>query len=126
MKIGRDVVIADGFYVNKHTGLVFGRHLELDSHNGCSAPLYCYNRSWRFTALFNTYSIALEDQYETLQIFEALENIWEREKKKYNRVYFLSQRLLLQEITNRLGIMSTQPPKVPPFDTQGSWVDRDA
>ena len=88
MKIGRDVVIADGFYVNKHTGLVFGRHLELDSHNGCSAPLYCYNRSWRFTALFNTYSIALEDQYETLQIFEALENIWEREKKKYNRVYF--------------------------------------
>ena len=112
----RDLVIAEGFYVNQHTGVICGRHLELDSHNSCSAPLYYYNRSWRFTALFNTYSIAREDQYETLQAFEALEKVWEREKKKYDRVNFLSQRLLLQEITKRLDIPSTQPRKRPISD----------
>ena len=115
-KIDRDLIIDDGFYVNKYTGQIHGRHLELDSHNGSSAPLYYYNRSWRFTALFTTYSIAREDQYETLQVFEALEKVWEREKKKYNRVYFLSQRLLLQEITKRLDIPSTQPRKRPISD----------
>ena len=115
-KRNRDLVIEDGFYVNIHTGQVLGRHLELDSHNGCSSPLYYYNRSWRFTALFNTYSIAREDQYETLRFFEGLEKVWERVKKKYNRVYFLSQRLLLQEITKRLDIPSTQPRKRPISD----------
>ena len=115
VELGR-AVIEDGFYVDPETGIVLGRYLELDSHSGNSAPLYYYNRSWRFTALFSAYSIPLEHQYQTLRYFELLEEVWEREKSKYKRVYFLSQRLLLQEITKRLDIPSTQPAKRPISD----------
>jgi hypothetical protein len=115
VEFGR-TVIEDGFYVCPDTGIVKGRYLELDAHSGNSAPLYYYNRSWRFTALFSAYSIPLEHQYQTLRHFELLEKVWEREKSKYTRVYFLSQRLLLQEITKRLTIPSTQPPKRPISD----------
>ena len=113
--LGR-AVIEDGFYVDPETGLVLGRSLELDSHSGSASPLYYYNRSWRFTSLFSAYSIPLEYQHQTLHYFELLEEVWEREKSKYKRVYFLSQRLLLQEITKRLDIPSTQPAKRPISD----------
>ena len=111
-----NTVIEDGFYVDPLTGIVRGRYLELDSHSGSNSPLYYYNRSWRFTALFSTYSIPLQHQCITLGYFEKLEKVWERVKSKYKRVYFLSQRLLLQEITQRLGITSTQPQKRPISD----------
>ena len=110
-------VIEDGFYVCPDTGIVKGRYLELDSH-GKSSPLYYYNRSWRFTALFSTYGIPLQHQNQTLRYFELLEKVWERVKADYRRTYFLSQRLLLQEITRRLGIPSTQPTKRPISDTR--------
>ena len=109
-------VVEDGFYVDQYTGIVKGRYLELDSHSGSNAPLYYYNRSWRFTALFSIYSVPLQHQYNTLRHFEALEQVWERVKTDYCRVYFLSQRLLLQEITKRLGIPTSQPTKRPISD----------
>ena len=119
VKTTRDLgrpAIEDGFYVDRETGIVLGRYLELDSHSSSNAPLYYYNRSWRFTALFSAYSIPLQHQHQTLRYFELLEKVWERMKSNYHRVYFLSQRLLLQEITKRLGIPSTQPTKRPISD----------
>ena len=50
------------------------------------------------------------------QCFEAIERVWEQEKSKYTRVYFLTQKLLLQEICPRLRIPSTQPTKRPISD----------
>ena len=51
-----------------------------------------------------------------MQCFEALEKVWEDTKEKYIRVYFLTQKLLLQEITIRLGIPSTQSSSRPISD----------
>ena len=112
--LGRSV-IEDG-YVDRETGIVTGRYLELDSHSCSNAPLYFYNRSWRFTALFSAYSVPLKHQCQTLRYFESLEEVWERVKSKYKRVYFLSQRLLLQEITKRLDIPTKQPTRRPISD----------
>ena len=108
--------IVDGFYVELDTGIIRGRHLELDNNTGSYSPIYYYNRSWRFIGLFNLYAISVFDQSTTLKYFENLERAWEETKSKYNRVYFLTQKLILQEITNRLSIWSTQPPKRPISD----------
>ena len=51
-----------------------------------------------------------------LKCFEELEKAWEKVKGNYTRVYFLTQKLLLQEICTRLNIKSTQPPKRPISD----------
>ena len=52
----RTCVVVDGFYVDPNTGIVKGRHLDLDDNvRGHFCPLYYYNRSWRFIGLFNMY-----------------------------------------------------------------------
>ena len=109
-------VIVDGFYLDED-GVLLGPALDLDiNRKGPYSPLYYYNRSWRFIGLFNVFSIPLRQQGTVLDYFEALETVWEDTKGKYTRVYFLTQKLLLQEITRRLGIPSTQPPGRPISD----------
>ena len=101
--------IADGFYLDE-VGVVLGRCIDLDINmRGTYSPLYYYNRSWRFIGLLNVYQVPIRCQGRVLQCFEALEKVWEDTKDKYDRVYFLTQKLLLQEITKRLVIPSTQP-----------------
>ena len=110
-------LIIDGFYVDPDTGIVKGRHLDLDDNlRGHFSPLYYYNRSWRFIGLFNTFNIHFLEQGAVLKAFEAVERAWEKEKDKYTRVYFLTQKLLCQEICRRLDIESTQDPKRPISD----------
>ena len=109
--------VVDGFYVETVSGVVRGRCLELDANvNNFFSPLYSYNRSWRFVGLFSQYKINIYEQRVTLQAFEALEKVWENEKQNYTRVYFLTQKLILQEITQRLGIATTQPTARPISD----------
>ena len=56
-------LVVDGFYVDPETGIVKGRHLDLDDNvRGHFCPLYYYNRSWRFIGLFNMYDISFRDQ----------------------------------------------------------------
>ena len=107
----RNCTVVDGFYVDTETGIVCGQYLDLDANNGSAAPIYYYNRSWRFVALFNNYNISLPNQTVALDYFEALEKVWEKEKKNYTRVYFLTQKVILQEICKRLSIPSSQPAK---------------
>ena len=108
-------VIEDNFYIDKD-GVLLGSCYDLDSNTGAYNPIYYYNRSWRFIGLFNVYQIPLQCQGIVLQRFEALESVWEDTKDQYSRVYFLTQKLLLQEITRRLGIPSTQSPDRPISD----------
>ena len=108
--------IEDGFYLDE-VGVVMGRCIDLDINvRGPYSPLYYYNRSWRFIGLFNVYQIPIQCQGRVLQCFETLESAWEDTKEKYDRVYFLTQKLLLQEITRRLDIPSSQSPKRPISD----------
>jgi len=101
-----DLIVEDGFFVDPATGLLHGRYLELDANNGNYCPIYFYNRSWRFIGLFHRHGIHVRDQAQTLKMFEALECVWEKQKQKYNRTYFLTQTLILREIVTRLGIAS--------------------
>ena len=112
----RECLIEDGHYIDRDTGEVLGRHLDLDDNSGSCCPLYYYCRSWRFIGLFNLYNIRIRDQNKTLRYFEALETAWEEVKKNYTRVYFLTQKLILRQICQRLGIFSTQPDKRPISD----------
>jgi hypothetical protein len=110
------VVVEDGYYINTRTGHVLYQCCELDDNNGYFQPLYHYNRSWRFVSLFHEFQIPIESQRILLRTFELLERVWEETKSKYKRVYFLTQKVLLQEITRRLCIASTQPTKRPISD----------
>ena len=113
----RTCIVVDGFYVDPETGIVKGRHLDLDYNTrGHFCPLYYYNRSWRFIGLFNMFKISFEDQSVVLKYFEDIEKAWEQAKENYDRVYFLTQKLLLQEICKRLDIPSSQSPKRPISD----------
>ena len=113
-KLHKTCLVIDGFYVDPDTGIVKGRHLDLDDNvRGHFCPLYYYNRSWRFIGLFNLYNISFQEQGTVLKHFEAVERAWEAEKEKYDRVYFLT---LLQTICLRLDIVTTQDPKRPISD----------
>ena len=112
----RRCILEHGMYVHPDTGLLLGRHLELDMKKGPYAPIYHYNRSCRFVGLFFMFEIDIRRQGECLKMFEAIEKVWEDTKAKYTRVYFLTQKLCLQEITTRLGIPSSQPEKRPIAD----------
>ena len=117
--IRRTCVVEDGLYVDPNTGILKGRHIDLDDNTrGHFCPLYYYNRSWRFIGLFNTYNISFRNQTIVLKSFEDIESAWELTKDAYDRVYFLTQKLLLQEICKRLDIPTTQSPKRPISDAR--------
>ena len=52
-RMQRYCTVVEGFYVDTNTGIVCGRHLDLDTNTGSAAPIFYYNRSWRFIGLFN-------------------------------------------------------------------------
>ena len=104
-----NAIVEDGFYIDPETGTVLGPAVVLDQSNGAYQPIFYYNRSWRFCNLFWLYQIDIADQSIALRIFERLETIWEDVKHNYKRTYFLTQKLILQEITKRMCIASTQP-----------------
>lgn len=112
----RRCILEGGYYVHPDTGVLLGRHLELDMNKGPYAPIYHYNRSCRFISLFFQFHIDIRQQGECLKTFETIEKVWEETKSKYTRVYFLTQKLVLQEITTRLHIPSTQPKTRPISD----------
>lgn len=105
----RYAILEHGLYLHPETGVLLGRHLELDMNKGPYAPIYHYNRSCRFIGLFFLYHIHITRHSECLRQFEAIEQVWEDTKSKYTRVYFLTQKLCLQEICSRLSIPSSQP-----------------
>ena len=116
-RLHRTCIVIEGFYVDPYTGLLRGRHLDLDDNvRGHFCPIYYYNRSWRFIGLFNLFKLSFPDQNTVLKYFENIEKAWEQVKGKYTRVYFLTQKLILQEICKRLSIQSTQDPKRPISD----------
>ena len=110
----RSVIVEDGFCIDIATGVVVRPHIELDQNTGAYQPIFYYNRSWRFCNLFWLYRVDIADQGVVLRLFERLERIWEDVKHTYKRSYFLTQKLILQEITKRMCIASTQP-KVRPI-----------
>lgn len=116
-RLHRTCIVVEGFYVDPNTGEIRGRHLDLDDNvRGHFCPLYYYNRSWRFIGLFNMFELTFPAQNIVLRYFENIEEAWEKTKDKYTRVYFLTQKLILQEICKRLSIASTQNPKRPISD----------
>ena len=39
-RMQRNCTVVEGFYVDRTTGVVCGRHLELDTNSGSAAPIY--------------------------------------------------------------------------------------
>ena len=93
----------EGFIVSD-TGVVIRRHLEPDTYNRDSAPLYVYNRSVRFRELCVKH-VDYESIGEIMKIFVAMEDLWAKDIKRYSatRKYFLSQKLLLKQIALYIG-----------------------
>ena len=56
-KMHKYCLVEDGFYVDPKSGVLMGRHLDLDLNTmGHYSPLYYYNRSWRFIGLFSVFT----------------------------------------------------------------------
>ena len=73
-----------------------------------------YNRSQRFQHLLSPSGVSRKDHEAVLRTFEALEGAWKTTRDDYlPRKYFLSQRVCLDLICNKLGICKrarTKPP----------------
>lgn len=94
----------EGFLISE-TGVLIRRNLEPDTYNRDSAPLYVYNRSVRFRELCNQH-VDYESIRAIMRIFVAMEDLWQRDIKRYSdtRKYFLSQKLLLKQIALYIGV----------------------
>lgn len=106
----QQLIIEDGLVFDSSTGILIRRELVLDE--GCygyCAPLYTYDRTNRFSCLLSPSGVPLERRGLVIRVFEQLEQQWEATKEKYDRKYFLSQKLVLRQITTRLGISCTLP-----------------
>ena len=92
-----------GLRVCRETGLVLGSNLHIDECDYTKSPLFIYNRSVRFEELAWRSGVCPSRIKEVLLYFSHIERIWEDNKSKFARKYFLTQRLLLQEICARIG-----------------------
>ena len=94
----------EGFIISE-TGVIIRRNLEPDTYNRDSAPLYVYNRSVRFRELCMKH-VDYEAIRDIMRIFVAMEDLWQRDIKRYSdtRKYFLSQKLLLKQIALYIGV----------------------
>ena len=103
-------LVEEGLIVNATTGVVQGPNLVLDAGPyGYCAPLYTYDRTNRFACLLMPAGVPIESRHLVVRVFEQLEKLWESLKSSYTRKYFLSQKLVLREITKRLGITCDLP-----------------
>ena len=95
--------IIDGFVVDVTTGVVHGQYLAIDDQDYTKQPLFIYNRSVRFEDLVWRNRVPGPHIKDVLTLFTSLETVWEAHKSSFNRKYFLTQRLLLQEICRIVG-----------------------
>lgn len=95
-----DVVVEDGFLIDRATGRVLRRELTLDNCKPYDHhPIYVYCRATRFESLIMRTGVPLDKQVFCLKVFCELEKAWLNDKKLLrNRTYFLSQRLVLSQI----------------------------
>ena len=95
--------VVSGFRVCPETGIVLGSNLHIDECDYTKSPLFIYNRSVRFEELAWRSEVPAHRIAHVLAYFAHIERIWEDNKSKFDRKYFLTQRLLLQEICARIG-----------------------
>ena len=101
--VERECIVVDGFRVDPATGLVAGQYLCIEEHDYLKQPLFIYNRSVRFEDLVWRCEVPAASRARVLEFFCLLEQIWEAHKDEFPRKYFLTQRLLLQEICKICG-----------------------
>ena len=101
--VERECIVVDGFRVDPATGVVVGPYLCNEQHDYLKQPLFIYNRSVRFEDLVWRCEVPPASRARVLEFFSLLEQIWESNKDKFPRKYFLTQRLLLQEICKICG-----------------------
>ena len=101
--VERECIVVDGFRVDPETGLVAGQYLCIEEHDYLKQPLFIYNRSVRFEDLVWRCEVPPAHRARVLEFFCLLEQIWEAHKDEFPRKYFLTQRLLLQEICKICG-----------------------
>ena len=98
-----DFIVIDGFRVDPNTGVVAGPYLHIETHDYLKQPLFIYNRRVRFEDLVWRWEVPPPNRGRVLELFALLEQVWEAHKDKFPRKYFLTQRLLLQEICKICG-----------------------
>jgi hypothetical protein len=96
-------IVVDGFHVDPVTGEVAGPYLCIEQNDYLKQPLFIYNRSVRFEDLVWRCRVPPAHRARVLELFGLLEQIWEAHKDEFPRKYFLTQRLLLQEICKICG-----------------------
>ena len=99
----REYIVVDGFRVDPGTGEVICQYLCIEQPDYLKQPLFIYNRSVRFEDLVWRCEVPPASRARVLEFFSLLEQIWESNKDKFPRKYFLTQRLLLQEICKICG-----------------------
>ena len=108
--IEKELISEEGFVFEAHTGRVVRRQLVLDEGPyGYCAPLYTYDRTNRFSCLLSPCGVPLPKRGLIIRVFEQMEAQWESTKEKYERKYFLSQKLVLRELCQRLGVPCNLP-----------------
>lgn len=95
--------VLDGFLVDVSTGVIKGPYLHIEEVNYTNQPLFIYNRSVRFEDLVWKSQVPGPFIKDVLLTFCLIETVWEAHKEEFNRKYFLTQRLLCQEICKMLG-----------------------
>ena len=102
-RVPNKLFVVDGFVVDLDTGDVHGQYICVDTCSYTNQPLFIYNRSVRFEELVWKSQVPGPFIPRVLQVFSVLEQVWEKHKSSFERKYFLTQRLLLQEICRLLG-----------------------
>ena len=103
-------VCVEGMMLNPQTGIVLRCDLSLDAGPyGYCAPIYTYDRTNRFSCLLMPSGVPMCSRHLVIRVFEQLEKLWEDTKTKYERKYFLSQKLVLREVCRRLGVKCNLP-----------------
>ena len=96
-----NTVLVDGLVLDVSTGVVLRADLSLDAGPyGFCAPIYTYDRTNRFSCLLMPSGVPMNSRHLVIRVFEQLEKLWEDTKEKYERKYFLSQKLVLREATH--------------------------
>jgi len=108
-KLG-NTISEEGMLINPDTGVLVCRDLSIDAGPyGFCAPIYHYDRTNRFSCLLMPSGVPVCSRHLVIRVFEQLEKTWESTKEKYDRKYFLSQKLVLREVCKRLGVNCNLP-----------------
>ena len=101
-------IIDCGFRINENTGAILGPHFVAHHNlNSWDGEMFQYARENRFRLLFREFAIPLCRRADVLKTFLELEAAWEERKSRYDRIYFISQKMTCIYICTRLGIPHT-------------------